>query len=98
MDVSCFECNIEILSFWGSSTHCARTVHLFHVGNLLDAIVLLHCCPVRCCVAELVPHFTLYELRIAILYAIFLSFAQQHNVFILGSSRYHCFLQVQQRK
>ena len=49
----------------GSGTHCARTVHLFHLDNLPDAIVLLCCCPVRCRVAELVPHFTLHALKIA---------------------------------
>ena len=35
-------------------------------GDLLDAIVLLCCCPVRCRVVELVPHFTLHALRTAL--------------------------------
>ena len=55
----------------GSGTHGVRTVHLFYLDNLLDAIVLLCCCPVRCRVAELVPHFTLHALRTA-LYMLFL--------------------------
>ena len=45
-----------------------RTVHLFYLDNLPDPIVLLCCCPVRCRVAELVPHFTLHALRTALLY------------------------------
>ena len=43
-----------------------RNVHLFHSDNLRDTIVLLCCCLVKCCVAELVPHFTLHALRAAL--------------------------------
>ena len=39
----------------------ASTMHLFYSGNLPDTIVLLCCCPVRCRVAEPVPHFTLHD-------------------------------------
>ena len=42
----------------GSGKHHACTVHLFYLDDLLVLIVLLGCCPLRCCVAELVPHFT----------------------------------------
>ena len=45
--------------------HRARTVHLFYFNNLPDPVVLLCCWPVRCLVAELVPHFTLHALRTA---------------------------------
>ena len=31
----------------GGGAHRARTVHLFYLDNLRDAIVLLCCCPVR---------------------------------------------------
>ena len=55
----------------GSGTHRARTVHLFYLDNLPDAIVLLCCCSLRCRVAEPVPHFTLHALRTA-LYMLFL--------------------------
>ena len=48
----------------------ARTMCLFYLDNLPDTIVLLCCCPVRCCAAELVPHFTLHALRSA-LYMLF---------------------------
>ena len=34
-----------------------------HRALFLHAIVLPCCCPVRCRVVELVPHFTLYALR-----------------------------------
>ena len=44
----------------------ARTVRLFYLYNLPDTIVLLCCCPMRCCVAELVTHFTLHALRTAL--------------------------------
>ena len=50
----------------GSGTHRARTVHLFYLDNLLDPVVFLCCCPVRCRVAELVPQFTLYAMRTAL--------------------------------
>ena len=40
--------------------HRTHTVHLFYLYNLPNTIVLLCCCPVRCRVAELVPHFTLH--------------------------------------
>ena len=46
--------------------HRARTVQLFHSHKLPDTIVLLCCCPVRCCVAELIPYFTLHALRTAL--------------------------------
>ena len=46
--------------------HCVHTVHLFYLDNLCDPIVLLGCCPLRCCVAELVPHFMLDTLRVAL--------------------------------
>ena len=71
--------------------HYAHTVHLFYLDNLPDAIVSLRCCLVRCRVAELVPHFTMYALvcpEDCIVHAIPLSIAQRHNVFVLGSSRY----------
>ena len=61
----------------------ARTVHLFNLDNLPDSIVLLRCCLVRCRVAELVPHFTLYALRIA-LCMLSLCLAQQHKCLCLG--------------
>ena len=32
---------------WGIGTHRARTVHLFYLDDLPDAIVLLRCCPLR---------------------------------------------------
>ena len=51
---------------WRSGTHRARTVHLFYLDNIPDAIVLPCCCPVRRRVAELVPHFTLCALRTAL--------------------------------
>ena len=54
------------LGFGASGTRRARTVHHFCLDNLLDAIVLLCCCPVRCRVVELVPHFTLHALRTAL--------------------------------
>ena len=38
----------------------------FYSDDLPDTIVLLCCCPVRCCVAELVPRFTLHALRTAL--------------------------------
>ena len=50
----------------GSGTHRARTVHLSYLDNLPDTIVLLCCCPVRCCVPQQVRHFTLRALRIAL--------------------------------
>ena len=43
--------------------HRARTMQLFYSDNLPDTIVLLCCCPVRCCVAELVPHVTPHALK-----------------------------------
>ena len=54
----------NMLSFpdlWGSSTH----------GFILDnfpvlIFVLLGCCPLRCRVAKLVPHFTINTLRVAL--------------------------------
>ena len=48
-------------------TYCAFFCYL---DNLPDTIVLLCCCPVRCCIAELVPHCTLHALRTA-LYMLF---------------------------
>ena len=53
---------------WGPAPMCGMggagcTVHLVYLDNLPDAIVLLCCCPVRCCVAELVPHFNPKALR-----------------------------------
>ena len=60
-------------------------MHLFYLDNLPNTIVLLCCGPVRCRVAELVPHFTLHALRTA-LYMLFpWSIAQQHNEIVLGS-------------
>ena len=44
--------------------HRARTVHPFNLDNLPEAIVLLFCCPMRCRVAELVPHFTPYANKV----------------------------------
>ena len=61
-------------SIWllgGNGTHRARTVHLFYLDNLPNTIVLLCCCPVRCRVGELVPHFTPHALMTA-LYMLFL--------------------------
>ena len=55
----------------GGGTHRAPTVQFFYLDNLLDAMVLLCYCPVRCRVAELVPHFNLHALRTA-LYMLFL--------------------------
>ena len=46
--------------------HRARAVHLFYFDSFPDPIVLLCGCPVRCRVAELVPHFTLHALRTAL--------------------------------
>ena len=43
-----------------------HTLHLFYLDTLPDAIVLLCCCPVRCRVVELVPHFTLHAVRTAL--------------------------------
>ena len=48
----------------------AHTVRLFYFVNLLDTGVLLCCCLVRCCVAELAPHFTRHAPRTA-LYILF---------------------------
>ena len=50
----------------GSRAHLAHTVHLFYLDNLLYPIVLLGRCPMRWCVAELVPHFTLNTLRVTL--------------------------------
>ena len=55
----------------GTGTHRAHTVHLFYFDDLPSTIVLLSCCPGRCHVAELVPHFTLHALRTA-MYMLFL--------------------------
>ena len=41
-----------------SGSHCVCTVHLFCLDDLLDTIVILCRCLVGCCVAEVVPHFT----------------------------------------
>ena len=61
--------------------HHACNMHLFHLANLGATIVLLCSRPVRCYVAELVPHFTLN----AVDYIVHV-IAQQHNVIALGSS------------
>ena len=50
----------------GSRMHCACTVHLFYLDVFPDTIVLLCCCPVSCCVAAVVPHFTPNALRTAL--------------------------------
>ena len=42
----------------GKATH-PRTLYVSYVDNLPSPIVLLGCCPLRCCVAELAPRFTL---------------------------------------
>ena len=55
----------SIRTYWGSRTHCARTVHLFFHKSP-DPIVLLVCYPLTCCVAELLPHFTLNAMRAAL--------------------------------
>ena len=55
----------EIPLVRGSGTHHARTVQLFYSDNLPDTIVLLCCCPTRCCVPELVPHVITHALRTA---------------------------------
>ena len=56
-----------VTGVWGERhalcAHRVPTVHLFYLDNLLDAIVLLCYCPVRCGVVELVPHFNLHALR-----------------------------------
>ena len=52
------------------NTPCVHCALFFISDNLPDTIVLLWCCPVRCYVAELVPHFTLHALRSA-LYMLF---------------------------
>ena len=72
----------------------ARTMHLFSLDNLPDTIVLLCCSPVRCCVAELVPHFSLNAPRTASC-SFPWSIAQQHNVIVLGLNWYPCLLQPQ---
>ena len=46
--------------------HRACNVHFFCLDNLPDTIVVLCCCPVRCCIAELVPHLTLQALSTAL--------------------------------
>ena len=50
----------------GSGMHLVRTIRLFYLDNLPDTIVPLCCCPLRCCVPELVPHFTLHAPRTAL--------------------------------
>ena len=43
----------------------------FYLDDIPNTIVWLCSCTVRCCVAELVPHFTLHAMRTA-LYMLFL--------------------------
>ena len=60
------EALVHTYMYRGSGMHRARTVQLFYSDDLPDTLFLLCCCPVRCCVAELVPHFTLHALRTAL--------------------------------
>ena len=53
-------------AIWESSTHCAHTVHLFYLDIFPVPAVLLGCCPLRCCVAKLLPHFTVNGLLVAL--------------------------------
>ena len=52
--------------FGGSGTPRVRTMQFFYLDILPNAIVLRCFCPMRCRVAELVPHFTSYAPRTAL--------------------------------
>ena len=61
-----FSLTPPLLQHGGSGTHRMRIMHLLYLDNLPDATVLLCCYPVRCRVAELVPHFILHALWTAL--------------------------------